>query len=62
MYTLIQIWSRWSCLKNKQITCVRSLGASTNINYLEESKKRLEDLNPQKHTITYEIVKIENLI
>ncbi len=62
MYALVWIWSRYMTINKKQTTQVRILGASTNKKYLEETKKKLENTNSQKHTITYEIVEIENMI
>ena len=62
MYALVWIWSRYMTINKKQTTQVRILGASTNIKYLEEAKRKLEEINSQKYTISYAIIEIEHLV
>lgn len=62
MYALVWIWSRYMTVNKKQATQVRILGASTNIKYLEEAKRKLEEINSQKYTISYAIIEIEHLV
>lgn len=62
MYALVWIWSRYMTINKKQATQVRILGASTNIKYLEEAKRKLEEINSQKYTISYAIIEIEHLV
>lgn len=62
MYALVWIWSRYMTINKKQSTQVRILGASTNIKYLEEAKRKLEEINSQKYTISYAIIEIEHLV
>lgn len=62
MYALVWIWSRYMTINKKQSTQVRILGVSTNIKYLEEAKRKLEEINSQKYTISYAIIEIEHLV
>ncbi len=62
MYALVWIWSRYMTINKKHATQVRILGASTNIKYLEEAKRKLEEINSQKYTISYAIIEIEHLV